>query len=142
MGLSYPLKTFNIVDSHAGIPISGRVTLQRSADIKWYQLPFQPHPCYRAAVVVKNIQPLSQFYDFNVYFDDLISLLVLKEIEKIATKALKGNKAANLTFKGHFFPNPGAAGSNPAWSTIKIKGLTGIFNWLAPFVFAICSTCD
>ncbi|MDD2468695.1 MAG: hypothetical protein PHI97_32365, partial [Desulfobulbus sp.] len=39
-------------------------------------------------------------------------------------------------------PNPGAAGSNPAWSTIKIKGLTGGFNWLAPFVFAICSTCD
>jgi len=30
-------------------------------------------------------------------------------------------------------PNPGAAGSSPAWSTMTIKGLTGYFNWLAPF---------
>ena len=76
MGLSHPLETFNIVASHTGTPISGRVTLQGSADSKWYQLPFQPHPCYRAAIVVKNIQPLAQFFDFNAYFDDF--LLTLK----------------------------------------------------------------
>jgi 4'-phosphopantetheinyl transferase len=69
MGLSHPLKTFNIVDSHTGTPISGWVTLQGSTDIKWYQLPFRPLPNYRAAVVLKNIQPLPQFFDFNIYYD-------------------------------------------------------------------------
>ncbi len=65
MGLSYSLKTFNIIDSHTGTPISGQVTLQDSTDIKWYQLPFQPHPHYRAAIVVQDIKPSPQFYDFN-----------------------------------------------------------------------------
>lgn len=71
MGLSYPLKKFNIINSHTETPISGWMTLRRSADKKWYQLPFQPHPCYRAAVVVENIKPFSQFYDFNLYLNRL-----------------------------------------------------------------------
>jgi 4'-phosphopantetheinyl transferase len=65
MGLSYPLQTFNIINSHTGTPVSGRVTLQESTERKWYQFPFQPHPSYRAAIVVENSMPLPLFYDFN-----------------------------------------------------------------------------
>ncbi len=72
MGLSHPLETFSVVDPNSENPIRDRVSLQGGTDIRWYQIPFHPLHNYRAAVVIKDIQPSPKFYDFNVYFDNVL----------------------------------------------------------------------
>jgi 4'-phosphopantetheinyl transferase len=72
-GLSYPLEKFSVIDFQGKTLTSGPVILQGARGEKWYQKCFSLHQDYSAAVVVQNIKPELQFYDFNKFFNNFIS---------------------------------------------------------------------
>jgi 4'-phosphopantetheinyl transferase len=62
-GLSYPLDTFSVIN--CGNQKNDTVLLQEHSDQKWYQTTFALHPSYKAAVVLQNLKPILDLYDFN-----------------------------------------------------------------------------
>jgi phosphopantetheinyl transferase len=63
-GLSYPLDTFSVIDCVN--QKNDTVRLQEPSDEEWYQTTFALHPSYKAAVVLQNLKPILDLYDFNL----------------------------------------------------------------------------
>ncbi len=63
-GLSYPLERFSVVDMSGKIH-GDEVMVSEPLEDKWYQFRFDPHPGYKAAVVLQGWRPDPRYFNYN-----------------------------------------------------------------------------